>query len=507
MMMKVDLMSKVKLWGQDMGLTALTTVVAVASAVLLMTGCASQGPAHTPLALSQAGQLGLVGDGTPGAVAADTAWWSTLGDPALASLIEQALRDQPSLATARSRAQRASALADGTQGRNGPQLGLGADLSRQRYTENGLYPAPIAGGTYDTGNLQVGASWVPDFWGQHSAELAVALGQARAAQADAAAAAQALAAQVAHSYNGLARLLAQRDVAQRALAQRQEMLNLTRQRVGAGLDTQVELAQAQGSVPDARLQREMLDERIALARHQVAVLSGQQPTALAGLSPALAAWGTAAVPAELGADLLGRRPDVVAARWRVEAASQGVAVAKTQFYPNISLSAFIGLNAIGLDKVFESGSRQLGVAPALRLPLFDGGALRAQLSGRQGELDAAVSQYNSQVLDAVREARDAISSLQSLERQWPEQQAALASAERAHQLSRHRYEAGLGSYLIVLNTEGQWLAQRRQAVDLQARQVDARVALLQALGGGWSSTPMPQTSSALVPAALTTAAR
>jgi NodT family efflux transporter outer membrane factor (OMF) lipoprotein len=356
------------------------------------------------------------------------------------------------------------------------------------------------------GNLQVGASWAPDFWGQHSAELAAAVGQARAAQADAAAAAQTLAAQVAHSYNGLARLLAQREVAQRALAQRQEMLNLTRQRVGAGLDTQVELAQAEGSLPDARLQSEMLDERIALSRHQLAVLTGQQPTALAGLSPALAAWGGTAVPPELGADLLGRRPDVVAARWRVEAATQGVALAKTQFYPNINLSAFIGLNAIGLDKVFESGSRQLGVAPALRLPLFDGGALRAQLSGRQAELDAAVGQYNSQVLDAVREARDAISSLQSLDRQWPEQQAALASAERAHQLSLQRYQAGLGSYLIVLNTEGQWLAQRRQAVDLQARQVDARVALLQALGGGVSQT-VPPSGTAAARSALTTAAR
>jgi NodT family efflux transporter outer membrane factor (OMF) lipoprotein len=497
-MKKEHMMSRVMDWGREVGLTALTTVVAVASAVMLMSGCASQGPAHTPMALHEAGQLGLVGQTTPGAVAVETAWWTTLGDPALAALIDQALRDQPSLAIARSRAQKAAALVEGTQGRNGPQLGLGADVSRQRYTEHGLYPAPIAGGTYDTGNLQLGASWAPDFWGQHSAELAAALGQARAAQADAAAAAQTLAAQVAHSYNGLARLLAQREVAGRALAQRQQMLRLTRERVSAGLDTQVELAQAEGGLPDARLQSEMLDERIALARHQLALLTGQQPEALAGLSPSLANWGSAVVPAALGADLLGRRPDVVAARWRVEAATQGVALAKTQFYPNINLTAFVGLNAIGLDKVFESGSRQLAVAPALRLPLFDGGALRAQLAGRNADLDAAVGQYNGQVLEAVRDARDAISSLQSLDRQWPEQQAALASAERAHQLSLQRYQAGLGSYLIVLNTEGQWLAQRRQAVDLQARQADARVALLQALGGGWT---LPAASP------LTTAAR
>ncbi len=484
-------MVRVMLWGQDGTPKAHTTGVVLTLAVLLLSGCASQGPAHAPLAMRQSEVLGLAGEATAGAVAPDTAWWTTLGDPKLAALIDQALRDQPSLAAARSRTQRANALVDSAQGRNGPQVALGVDLSRQRYTENGLYPPPIAGGTYDTGNVQVGASWAPDFWGQHSAELAAAVGQARAAQADAAAASQALAAQVAHSYNALARLLAQRDVALRTLTQRQEMLDLTRQRVNAGLDTQVELAQVEGSLPDTRLQTEMLDERIALARHQLAVLTGQEPNAMDNVSPALAAWGGAAVPRVLGADLLGRRPDVVAARWRVEAASKTVDVAKTQFYPNINLAAFVGLNAIGLDKVFEFGSRQVGVAPALRLPLFDGGALRAQLAGRQAELDTAVGQYNSQVLGAVRETRDAISSLQSLDRQWPEQQAALASAERAYTLSLQRYKAGLGSYLIVLNTESQWLAQRRQGVDLQARQLDAHVALLLALGGGLSEPVTP----------------
>ncbi len=484
-------MVRVMLWGQIGSPKVSATGATLALALSLLSGCASQGSVHAPLVMRQPAQLGLEGNAPFEPDSSDTAWWTTLGDPRLAALIDHALQDQPSLAVARSRTQRANALVDSSQGRNGPQLALGLDLSRQRYTENGLYPPPIAGGTYDTGNVQVSASWAPDFWGQHSAELAAAVGQARAAQADAAAASQALAAQVAHSYNGLARLLAQREVALRTLKQRQEMLDLTRQRVDAGLETQVELAQAEGSLPDTRLQAEMLNERIALTRHQLAVLTGQQPNALETVSPDLAAWGSAAVPNTLGADLLGRRLDVVAARWRVEAASKTVDVAKTQFYPNINLAAFVGLNAIGLDKVFESGSRQVGVSPALRLPLFDGGALRAQLSGRQAELDAAVGQYNSQVLAAVRETHDAMASLQSLDRQWPEQQVALASAERTHTLSLQRYQAGLGSYLVVLNTESQWLAQQRQAVDLQARQLDARVALLLALGGGLSEPVTP----------------
>ena len=191
------------------------------------------------------------------------------------------------------------------------------------------------------------------------------------------------------------------------------------------------------------------------------------------------------MPPQLGADLLGRRPDVVAARWRIEAATQGVAAARGEFYPNINLVAFVGLNALGLDRLFQAGSRQFGVAPALRLPLFDGGRLRAQLGSRQAELDAAIAQYNGAVLDAAREAGDAIASLQSLTRQQAQQDQAAAGAEQAWRLAQERYRAGLGSYLGVLASESQVLAQRRQAVDLQARRLDTHVALMKALGGGW----------------------
>jgi len=193
-----------------------------------------------------------------------------------------------------------------------------------------------------------------------------------------------------------------------------------------------------------------------------------------------------AVPDVLGADLLGRRPDVVAARWRVEAATQGVNSARSEFYPNINIAAFIGLNSLGLDRLFNASSRQMGVTPALRLPIFDGGRLRAQLGGRAAELDAAIAQYNGAVLDAVKEAGDAMASIQSLTRQQALQDDAVASAEKAYRFAQERYRAGLGNYLLVLTTENQVLAQRRLAVDLRARQLDTRLVLMKALGGGWT---------------------
>jgi NodT family efflux transporter outer membrane factor (OMF) lipoprotein len=229
-----------------------------------------------------------------------------------------------------------------------------------------------------------------------------------------------------------------------------------------------------------------LNEQITLARRQLAVLTGQAPNALDDLSPRMARLTLENMPVTLGADLLGRRPDVVAARWRVEAATQDVTLARSQFYPNINLSAFVGLNSLGLGKLLDFGSRQYGITPALRLPIFDSGRLRAQLGGRQADLDAAIAQYNSVLLDAVKEAGDAIASGQSLERQQRDQDDSLASAEKAYGFAVQRYQAGLSTYLVVLNAESQLLAQRRLAVDLRARQFDTRVALMKALGGGWT---------------------
>lgn len=454
-----------------------------AASALLLSACASPGPDKAPIAHLTPAQLDLAATAT---ARVDAQWWTALGDARLNALIAQALQGNPSLAVARARTERALALANATRAANGPQATFSAEAARQRYSANGLVPPPIAGNVWDSGTLQAGLSWSPDFFGQHAAEEAAALGQARAAQADAAAAEATLSLQVARGYVALARILAQRDVAQRTLAQRQEVLDITRQRVGAGLDSRVEDTQAQAALPDVRAQIEALDEQAMLARRQIAVLAGQAPDALAALSPQLSALTLQAQPETLGADLLGRRPDVVAARWRVEAATQDVAVARTQFYPNVNLSAFAGLNALGLGNLLQASSRQLGVTPALRLPLFDGGRLRAQLGGKRADLDGAIAQYNTTVLDAVKEAGDAIGSGQSLVRQQREQSEAMAGAEKAYALALQRYGAGLGNYLVVLNAETQVLAQRRQAVDLRARQFDTYLALMKALGGGWT---------------------
>ncbi|WP_314972545.1 efflux transporter outer membrane subunit [Comamonas testosteroni] len=463
---------------------------AALAAVLTLAGCASQGPAHQPLAPLGSADVGLNDSASLSAAdataLASSQWWTGLGDAQLNQLIDQALAGSPSLAASNARFEKAAALATASSTASDVRGTLSADATRQRYTANGMIPAPIAGNIYNSGNLQAGLSWSPDFFGKHAADLQAALGQARAAKADSAAAANQLAAQVARSYIALARLIAQKEVAQRTLGQRQSLLNLSEQRTRAGLDSQVELTQAQAGMPDAQTQLEMLGEQITLARRTIAVLCAQAPDAQNALSPKLSVLRIQPVPQALGADLLGRRPDVVAARWRVEAATQGIESARADFYPDVNLTAFVGLNALGLDNLLQGSSRQMGITPALRLPIFDGKRLRAQLRGKQADLDTAIAQYNGAVLDAVKQAGDAIASVQSLQRQQQLQTESLSKAERAYDFAVQRYQAGLGSQITVLNTETQLINQRRLAVDLQARELDTRVALAAALGGGWS---------------------
>jgi NodT family efflux transporter outer membrane factor (OMF) lipoprotein len=418
--------------------------------------------------------------------AIDTQWWRAFGDAQLNHLVDQALAANPSLRVAQARLARVQAASDAVAGADLPQVVASTDLSRQRFSANSIYPPPLGGAILNTGDLRASASWELDFFGKNSAALEASLGQVRAAQADAAAARMLLASSVARSYLSLLRIQAQLDVAERTLAQRTQTRALVQDRVNAGLDTQLELKQSDSALPDARLQIESLKEQQALAKNALAALTAQPIGSLALVDTAQAAIKPIAVANSIPLDLLGRRPDIAAARARVEAASADVASAKAQFYPNINLVGFAGFSSIGFDKLTQSGSDQWSVGPAIRLPLFEGGRLRANLRGKTAELDGAVESYNGLILDAVRDVADQLASAQSITRQQTEQAAAQSSAEAAYAIATQRYQAGLGNYLQVLSAETAVLAQRRLAVDLAGRALDTQVQLIRALGGGYS---------------------
>jgi NodT family efflux transporter outer membrane factor (OMF) lipoprotein len=455
---------------------------------ILLAGCASFAGIEPTAAQRTATQLGAVESSTqsPTRWPSDD-WWAQFGDPQLNALVERALGGNPQLDTARTRLARAQAAVAGASSARLPSVDVQAQSTRQRFSENFLYPPPLAGNEDTSNLLQLAGTWEIDFFGRNRAALSAALSQQRAMAAEVQAARVLIATAVARTYMQLARLLEMRDVLAATLKQREQIVQLVQARVTSGLDTKVELRQAEGAVPEIRQQIEALDEQTALTRHALAALLGEGPAATETLAPRLAQTPMPALPAAIPAELVGRRADISAARWRVEAAAAEVERAKALFYPNVNLVAFAGFQSLGLSNWLEAGSRTWGVGPALSLPVFDAGRLRANLRAQTADVDATVLSYNATLIDAVRDVADQIASLQSLERQAPEQRAAQAAAESAYELATLRYRAGLGTYLTVLAAETGVLAQRRVGTELKARRVDAAIQLMRALGGGFDA--------------------
>ncbi|MBK1688215.1 efflux transporter outer membrane subunit [Rubrivivax gelatinosus] len=457
---------------------------AALAAALAAAGCASPGDLPAAHTLASASAAGANDTATPWPA---ERWWTGFGDTRLDGLVERALAGQPSLLVAAARLRQADAAVGVAAAGRLPQVQGTLDMTRQRFTENGPYPPPLAGSYEWNNGVQIGASWELDLFGRERATIAAALGQRRAAEAELQAARVLLAANVVTAYVNLGRLAESREVARQSLAQREQILALVRQRIAAGLDTTVELRQAEGLIAQSRVELEALEESTARARHALAELTGQGPGALDGLTPALAPLRSTPLPAGLPADLLGRRADLVAQRWRVESAMREVDAARALFYPNVSLTAFAGFSSLGLDEFVKAGSRNLGVGPALSLPIFEGGRLRANLGARAAEVDAAVEGYNGALLRALREVADEVAGLQSLERQQRAQAEAGAAADAAYALAIQRYQAGLGNFLTVLSAQTNVLAQSRAATELKARHLASEVALTRALGGGWAA--------------------
>lgn len=413
-------------------------------------------------------------------------WWRAYGDPQLDRLVTQARAGSPTVAVALARVRQAAALQGEIAAALGPQASASLRSARQRYSEHSNIPKPLAGSWQWANDAGVALGYEVDFWGRNAAAVAAAAGRVNARQAEAKAATLGVTVALTQAYLRLDHLFVLRDLAEEELRQRSRILELVRQRVSAQLDSQAELKQAEIGVPSARGQIAALDEAIGLARGQIAALGGQGQDAAAGIDrPRLRLASAPGVPAELPAALLGRRPELVALRWQVEAASGEIDVAEARFYPTLNLSVSAGLSTLGFDSLLHGSSRSFGAAPLLTLPLLDAGRLRGNLAGRHADYDLAVAQYNGAVVEALRDVAAQLTSLRWLGARRQEQDAALQAAEQAYDLAEQRYRAGLGNFVQVLIAETQVVSQRRAQADLAARAHELDLNLVRALGGGY----------------------
>jgi NodT family efflux transporter outer membrane factor (OMF) lipoprotein len=413
-------------------------------------------------------------------------WWNSFQDPQLDRLIRQGLEDSPTLAQAQARLAAALAQMQSSQAALGPKANLDVSSLYQRAPQTYLITPPLAGHTFWMSQAGGSLSWDLDFWGRQADALHSARDLAQSARFDEDNARLMLAGAIAQAYIELYRQDALADIAQRSEAQRKNILDITRRRVTAGLDTQLEIREAEGQLPQARVAHEQARAAADLAVHELATLSGQGADAYASIQrPVLDVQAALPVPTELPINLLARRPDVLSARLSVDAADAQRLAAKAAFYPDISLHALAGIGAFGLSNLVQWSARGYGVGPVLSLPIFDGGRLRAEYRGSEAQLDGAISSYNDTVLHAVQQTADQLTQLDALAKEQRDQQQTLEATEAAYKLAEERYRAGLAGYLSVLNAETQVLAARQSMVDILTSQAVARVTVLLAVGGSF----------------------
>jgi NodT family efflux transporter outer membrane factor (OMF) lipoprotein len=414
-------------------------------------------------------------------------WWRAYGDTQLDALIDEALANSPTLESAQARLAKAKSLEQEADAALLPRLSANASVKKTKQSYNEGVPAAYVPQGYQTlGRATVDLSYELDFFGRNRAALAAATSEAEAARADAALARLSLSTSVAEAYAELAQLYADCDAANEAVRIRERSSALTTDRFAQGLENRGAVEQAAAAAASAREQRTALDESIALVRNKLASLLGAGPDR--GMSVQrpdirnLAAFG---LPEDLRANLVGRRPDIVAARLRAEAAGQRIKQVRASFYPNINLSAYIGQESLGLDLLTRAGSQIGAVGPALSLPIFEGGRLRAAYRGANADYDGAVAEYNATIVQALWDVADAAVSLRALDARLLESQKALDAAKRAYDIALQRYQGGVATYLDVLTAEDALVGNQRTHADLRARAFSLNVALVRALGGGF----------------------
>jgi NodT family efflux transporter outer membrane factor (OMF) lipoprotein len=416
-----------------------------------------------------------------------TDWADQFGDAQLKALLAEALQGSPTLEQARARVAAAAAYTETAKSSTLPKVGASYSFTREQYSGTALIPPPYAGSWQSENEGLLTASYDLDLWGKNREALKASMSQLQASEADAQVVKLTLTSAIARDYNQLARLYALHDIAQQEVGQREQIDRITAGRIANGLDTEVERKTAQANLASSRATLASFDGSIVTTRYQIAALLGAGPDR--GLSiarPTLGIGDEVRLPDNLPADLVSRRPDLVAARWRVDALTHDVKEAKAEFYPDINLSAAIGLDAFGFGRFLTAASRTASAGPAVHLPIFDGGELRAQLKGRYTDFDDAVAGYNQTLVTALSEVATQLAQIRSTDTQLGDAEAAQDAARSAYQLALTQYKAGLTNQLTVLNADTNALAADESVANLKMNRRDQQIALAQALGGGYT---------------------
>ncbi|WP_020565069.1 efflux transporter outer membrane subunit [Methylosarcina fibrata] len=427
-------------------------------------------------------------------------WWQEFGSSELNSLMANGLKDNPGLKAASDRVREAEALARVEGSRLLPFIDADADVAYERVSAHGLFAAlnrkEAAGAHIVASKINLlNFRYEFDFWGKNRAALEASLGEAAADKAEMADTLLRLTTAIARSYFRGVALRHQLDLATEMVKLRQDLLDISETRLRLGLDSVDPVKESSINLEQARKREALTRDQLDLQRNLLAKLIGKGPDSTQHLFlDKVNIPRDLALPDKLPLELLRHRPDLTSALFRAEAAAQRIKEAKARFLPTIDLTAFAGVNALRLTKgastlanvLFSGSSVAYGVAPGLRLPLFEGGRLRAELSAQRAEYDKSVELYNDTLLHAIQEVADSLSgwkeSLSILEAHGR-----LMSSQRKNQeLAEDRVRAGLDDRRELLDRRHAVLEQEYVLKTLETDHLAARVDLIESLGGGYS---------------------
>ncbi len=414
-------------------------------------------------------------------------WWRVYRDAQLDSLMDQVEVSNQNLAKAAAQYRQALALLDQARAGYYPTVTGGISSTRSRSSATTIAQpsaTPISRGVVTNHNLPFQASWAPDVWGSISRAVEAGVAGAQASAGDLAAARLSAQAALAQSYFQLRGLDAQQLLLEDTLAAYGHTLRLVQNQYAAGIVSRADLAQAQTQLASAKAQAIDIGVQRAQLEHAIALLAGKPPSGLT-IARAPLTLEPPVVPQVLPSELLERRPDIAAAERRMAQANAQIGVAKSAYFPSLSLSAAAGYQSATMADWLTMPSRYWSIGPAIAQNLFDGGLRRAQTAQAIAAYDAAVAAYRQTVLAGFAQVEDGLATLRILEEEATVQAEAVTAAKQALAITLNQYQAGTVSYLNVVVAQTAALANQRTAVDILSRRAAASVQLIAALGGGW----------------------
>lgn len=462
-------------------------------AATLLGGCAVGSDYHAPrIALTPAYQA------APTAIdarAADADWWQGFGDPLLATLVARAVAGNTDLAQAEARILQSRAAARIAGAALLPTVGATGEattLSQSRETPVGRVTQQLGlPRGYEQYALGAEASWEIDLFGGLRRGREAARADLAASEADAGAVAVAVAAETADAYLNLRALQARLAIAEDQQHNEENLVSLVGQRFEQGLAPERDYNRAVAERESVRATTAPLRAAIAAQLNRLDVLLGEQPGSNRALLTAAADIPSAPLPSgsDAPADLLRRRPDVIAAERRLAASHARIGVAIADYYPHISLSGLVGVASLGTSNLFTGGAVQAQGSAGLRWRLFDFGRVDAEVAGARGREAEAIAAWRGSVLRAAEDVETALSRLAEAHAQRAAIESQLAALVKARDQTRLAYEGGVAALIDVLDADRERLAAADRLASVRAEEARAAVAAYRALGGGWRAAP------------------